>query len=216
MVARRVHPTVWAGKAGARRCGVPVCLAGGVLAAVLGLLGSGCGDAFTGGKGAGGAGGTTTTSSATGGGGAGTGGTDAGGAQGGSAQCPHDECSIGEALSDSCSPCVLQVCTHDAPCCADTWRAACVLDAVLMCGKSCPDACTAAFGSTAGFVPCTQGPGTCVFITTANDSCVNVCLAQGMSCSEAALITGGCDGVVTSLACGDSSPERKLCTCSVQ
>jgi len=180
------------------------------------------GTAGAGGLGATGGGGTSTHPGGGIGGtggiptGGGTGGTGAAGGQGGASQCPHDECTPGEALAEMCSECVVQVCAQQAACCADAWTVACALRAELLCGMSCPSVCVIAFGGTAGFVLCNQGSGQCQFITTQNGSCADLCGAQATTCTAAGTITGSCEGVVTPINCATSTADPKLCNCHVQ
>ena len=57
------------------------------------------------------------------------GGGQGGGGQGGGGQgstCSHDECSLGEPLDATCSPCATAVCAEDSWCCDNDWDSLCL------------------------------------------------------------------------------------------
>ncbi len=56
--------------------------------------------------------------------------------------CPHDACTVGEALDSGCTPCVTVICTADPSCCADGWSQACVDAVASTCGASCTTGAT--------------------------------------------------------------------------
>jgi hypothetical protein len=111
---------------------------------------SGEGGAGTGGAGTGGAG-----QGGAGQGGAGTGGTSGTGGSGG-APCLHDECTIGDKLTLSCSSCAETVCTAFPACCNSAWGSGCVAQAKTLCGACGGGTGGAGAGGAAG----TGGAGT--------------------------------------------------------
>ena len=93
----------------------------------------------------------------------------------------------------------------------------CVLGATLFCGKQCPDACELAFYDGSGtFEVCSQSAGQCQILSTANNSCQNICAAGGALCSAGAVATGGCAGTPDPIGCGVLSSQPKLCSCYLQ
>jgi hypothetical protein len=53
--------------------------------------------------------------------------------------CSHDLCDQGNALEETCDPCVTAVCAADPFCCNNTWDERCVDAAQETCGISCVD-----------------------------------------------------------------------------
>lgn len=51
--------------------------------------------------------------------------------------CGHDECTVGEPLGNSCTPCTEKVCAADPYCCEETWGPSCFLSVEKLCGKKC-------------------------------------------------------------------------------
>lgn len=47
--------------------------------------------------------------------------------------CAHDECEVGSAMLDGCSPCATKVCAADPYCCDNDWDSICVGEAETMC-----------------------------------------------------------------------------------
>ena len=64
-------------------------------------------------------------------------------------KCGHDLCSSGGPLESTCDPCVANVCSADAFCCAGEWDAQCASEAESVC----PSACGAKPSSPCGNVP---------------------------------------------------------------
>ncbi|MCS6899631.1 MAG: hypothetical protein RMJ98_05095, partial [Myxococcales bacterium] len=51
--------------------------------------------------------------------------------------CSHDECTVGEPLGNSCSPCTEKVCAQDPYCCEEKWGPSCFVTVEQVCGKKC-------------------------------------------------------------------------------
>ncbi len=51
--------------------------------------------------------------------------------------CPHDLCTTGDPLAESCSACAADVCAEDPVCCQTTWDSICVDEVTSICGMSC-------------------------------------------------------------------------------
>lgn len=52
--------------------------------------------------------------------------------------CPHDECTTGDALDVGCSQCVADVCAADPFCCQTAWDSLCTGAVPSICGITCP------------------------------------------------------------------------------
>lgn len=53
------------------------------------------------------------------------------------AKCGHNLCASGARLEATCDPCVAEVCSADAFCCATSWDAQCANEAATVCPKTC-------------------------------------------------------------------------------
>jgi hypothetical protein len=51
--------------------------------------------------------------------------------------CSHDECTTGDPLSPTCSPCIQKVCDADPYCCGEYWGISCFTTVQKVCGKTC-------------------------------------------------------------------------------
>lgn len=51
--------------------------------------------------------------------------------------CGHDECTVGDPLGNSCSPCTEKVCAEDPYCCEEKWGPSCFVTVEKLCGKKC-------------------------------------------------------------------------------
>lgn len=90
------------------------------------------------------------------------------------AACVHGPCSAGGALRAACDPCVTRVCAADAYCCATSWDAQCVREAVSTCGQTCG-------GAACAHDVCSTGAK----LASSCDSCVaTVCAADAYCCTK--------------------------------
>ena len=53
------------------------------------------------------------------------------------AACTHDECTPGDKLGSSCSPCVQKICAQDSYCCDTFWGPSCMQQVQNICGYTC-------------------------------------------------------------------------------
>lgn len=56
----------------------------------------------------------------------------------GGGSCAHALCTTGTKLTQSCDPCVSQICAQDSYCCITKWSSQCVSEVTSICGRSCP------------------------------------------------------------------------------
>jgi hypothetical protein len=54
--------------------------------------------------------------------------------------CPHDVCTTGSPLDESCGSCAAQICAVDSYCCNTAWDSICVGEVATVCGQTCPGA----------------------------------------------------------------------------
>lgn len=96
----------------------------------------------------------------------------------GGGACAHSECSIGSALSKSCSTCVSTVCAADPYCCNNSWDVTCVNEAKQWCGSTCSGGGNP---SNCAHSPCVTGAA----LTKSCSSCVTtVCNADSYCCTN--------------------------------
>jgi hypothetical protein len=142
----------------------------------------------------------------------------------GNGTCTHDVQTVGDALTNSCSPCADTVCQAD-PFCCDTandpgaWDQLCIDQATQLCASCAHDACTVGdkldpscntcVTSVCGADPfCCQSTWDSVCVTQAQDtnthpSCVNSCGGCGHSeCTAGGALSLGCSTCVDDV-CGN-------------
>ncbi|WP_152629961.1 hypothetical protein [Haliangium ochraceum] len=103
-------------------------------------------------------------------------------------ECEHDVCVTGTPLSETCDPCVTQVCDANAACCSTGWDDSCVAAAEALCGVDC------------GVAP-VCGDGTC-------DA------AAGEDCTTCEVDCGPCGGECEHDLCDAGTPLDPSCdTC---
>ncbi|HWB74175.1 MAG TPA: hypothetical protein VG755_04450 [Nannocystaceae bacterium] len=145
----------------------------------------------------------------------------AGGCDGGGSGC-HDQCTVGDAMDDSCNACVSQICAEDPFCCQTSWDMTCVGEVDTICDGQCAgsgcahdeceqggpldDACSTCATDVCGADPfccMTDWDATCVM--EAADMCA--CSAGGCAhdeCQTGGPLEDGCSDCATDVCAMDA------------
>ncbi|MRG95563.1 hypothetical protein [Polyangium spumosum] len=96
-------------------------------------------------------------------------------------RCPHDKCTVGEALASVCSPEVASICAADPFCCTNSWDSQCVAQSRTVANSLvCPEAA----GSCAHTL-CATGAKLTSGCDVAQANCVaSICAADPFCCNN--------------------------------